>query len=143
MTRPLLIVVAAALIDEDGRTLVQQRPAGKAMAGLWEFPGGKVEAGESPEAALVRELEEELGLVVELRDLDPAGFASEPLGDRHLLLMLYECRRWEGTPFALEASDLKWASIAELRDLPMPPADAPLVDQLDRLMEMRVSSLSK
>lgn len=138
----MLIVVAAALIDGEGRTLVQQRPAGKAMAGLWEFPGGKVEPGESPEAALIRELEEELGLSVEPQDISPAGFASEPLGDRHLLLMLYECRRWEGAPVALEASGLKWASVSELRGLPMPPADAPLVDQLERLIEAPVSSPS-
>lgn len=138
----MLIVVAAALIDGEGRTLVQQRPAGKAMAGLWEFPGGKVEPGESPEAALIRELEEELGLSVEPQDISPAGFASEPLGDRHLLLMLYECRRWKGAPVALEASGLKWASVSELRDLPMPAADAPLVDQLERLIEAPVSSPS-
>ncbi|NEL27492.1 MAG: NUDIX domain-containing protein, partial [Xanthomonas perforans] len=97
---PLLFVTAAALVDPDGRVLVQQRPPGTSMAGLWEFPGGKVEPGETPEAALVRELDEELGIVVDHSCLAPAAFASEPLGERHLLLLLYALRKWDGIPEA-------------------------------------------
>ena len=136
MTKPagaLFPVVAAALIDDTGRVLVQQRPPGKLMADLWEFPGGKMEPGETPEAALVRELAEELGIAVAAADLIPATFASQPLGDRHLLLLLYVCRRWTGEPQALDAVALRWAAPGELRDLPMPPADAPFVDVLERL----------
>lgn len=118
-------VVACALIDEAGRVLVQQRPAGTDMAGLWEFPGGKVEAAETPEAALVRELAEELAIAVAVEDITPLTFASAPLASRHLLLLLYVCRRWSGEPRALHASALRWLSPANLADLPMPPADAP------------------
>ena len=130
----LLTVVAAALTDAQGRVLVQQRAPGRAMAGLWEFPGGKLEAGETPEAALVRELAEELGIEVEPDALTPAAFASEKLGDKHLLLLLYTVRDWSGEPRALDASGLRWAYPAELRHLPMPPADVPLVDALETLL---------
>ncbi len=130
----MLFVVAAALIDGDGRVLVQQRPQGAPMAGLWEFPGGKVEAGELPEAALLRELHEELGIDVEAACLAPATFASEPIGDRHLLLLLYALRKWRGVPQALHAADLKWLRPVELRRLPMPPADRPLIGLLEALV---------
>jgi 8-oxo-dGTP diphosphatase len=129
-----LTVVAAALVDGDGRVLVQQRPEGTAMAGLWEFPGGKVEPGETPEAALLRELTEELGIDVEAACLAPACFASEPLGDRHLLLLLYVCRKWSGTPTARHASALQWLRPAQMFALPMPPADRPLLGLLDALL---------
>ena len=130
----LLLVVAVALVDEDGRVLVQQRPPGKPMAGLWEFPGGKVEAGELPEAALIRELAEELGIAIDARALAPAAFASERLGGRHLLLLLYVAREWEGAPEPHHASALQWVRPDELRSLAMPPADVPLVDALERLL---------
>jgi 8-oxo-dGTP diphosphatase len=130
----LFPVVAAALIDAEGRVLVQQRPPGKMMAGLWEFPGGKLEAGETPEAALVRELREELGIVVAATSLVPAAFASEPLAGRHLLLLLYLCRDWTGEPKALDAVALQWVDIAGLRTLAMPPADRPLIDLLEALI---------
>lgn len=129
-----LLVVAAALIDGDGRVLVQQRPVGKAMAGLWEFPGGKVENGEVPEAALIRELREELGIDVERACLAPACFASELLGDRHMILLLYICRKWQGIPQALEAPAMKWVRPLDLHALAMPPADKPLVGLLDALI---------
>jgi 8-oxo-dGTP diphosphatase len=127
-TAPLLIVVAAALIDTEGNVLVQQRPAGGSFAGLWEFPGGKIEPGETPGAALTRELREELG--VEAGDFMPLAFASEALGDRHLLLLLYRCQKWTGTPTALHASALRWVAPINLYDLPMPPADLPLIAPL-------------
>ena len=130
----LFPVVAAALIGVTGDVLVQQRPPGKQMAGLWEFPGGKLEAGETPEAALVRELKEELGIVVDPADLRPATFASEPLRDRNLLLLLYVCRAWSGDPVALDAVALQWVTLAEMRTLDMPPADAPFVDALERMI---------
>jgi len=133
MERPL-IVVAAALIDADGRLLVQQRPAGKAMAGLWEFPGGKVEEGELPEAALIRELREELAIDVQQACLAPACFASEALGARHMILLLYICRKWQGVPQPIEAAALKWVRVHDLHDLPMPPADRPLIGLLDALV---------
>jgi len=129
-----LFVVAVALIDADGRVLLQQRPPGKAMADLWEFPGGKVEAGETPEAALVRELEEELGIHTHASCLAPATFASEPLGDRHLLLLLYVCRKWEGVPHPHHATALKWVRPAQMYALPMPPADLPLIGILEALL---------
>ncbi len=131
---PLFPVVAVALIDADGRVLVQQRPAGKTMAGLWEFPGGKIEPGETPEDALIRELEEELAITVPCACLSPATFASAALGDRHLVLLLYICRKWVGVPRALEAAALKWARPAELHALAMPPADAPLIGILEMLV---------
>ena len=129
-----LLVVAAALVDADGRVLLQQRPPGKAMAGLWEFPGGKVEADETPEAALIRELEEELGIRTHASCLAPASFASESLGDRHLLLLLYVCRKWQGLPEARHATALQWARPAQMYALPMPPADLPLIGLLDSLI---------
>jgi 8-oxo-dGTP diphosphatase len=131
---PILTVVAAALVDGDGRVLVQQRPAGGAMAGLWEFPGGKVESGETPEAALIRELAEELGIDVEAACLAPACFASEALVDRHLLLLLYVCRKWSGTPAPRHASALQWLRPAQIFALDMPPADRPLLGLLDALL---------
>ena len=129
-----LFVVAVALIDADGRVLLQQRPPGKAMADLWEFPGGKVEAGETPESALIRELEEELGIHTHASCLAPATFASEPLGDRHLLLLLYVCRKWEGVPHPHHATALKWVRPAQMYALPMPPADLPLIGILVALL---------
>ena len=131
---PTLVVVAAALIDADRRVLLQQRAPGRAMAGLWEFPGGKVEEGELPEAALARELAEELGIAVEEAALAPACFASAPNGSAHMLLLLYTCRTWTGDPQALDASAIRWSSIADMRGLPMPPADEPLIDLLEALL---------
>ena len=132
--KPLFFVVAAALIDAEGRVLVQQRPPGKPMAGLWEFPGGKVETGELPEAALIRELAEELGISVESACLAPATFASEALGERHLLLLLYALRKWSGIPEPRHATALKWAYPLELHRLEMPPADRPLIGLLEALI---------
>jgi 8-oxo-dGTP diphosphatase len=123
----ILVVVAVALTDGVGRVLVQRRPSGKFMAGLWEFPGGKLEAGEAPEIALVRELGEELGIVVAADDLMPLTFASQPLADRHLLLLLYRCTRWTGEPKPLDADALLWRRPDDMGDLSMPPADLPLV----------------
>ena len=133
-TENCVIVVAAALVDGDGRLLVQRRPEGKPMAGLWEFPGGKLEAGETPEAALVRELAEELAIDVEAACLAPACFASDTLGDKHLLLLLYVCRKWRGTPQAVHASALRWVRPVELYSLDMPPADLPLIGLLEALV---------
>lgn len=130
----LFHVAAAALIDADGRVLVQQRPPDKPMAGLWEFPGGKIESGETPEGALVRELAEELGIGVEAACLAPAAFASEPLGAKHLLLLLYVCRKWSGTAAPHHAAALKWVRPVELHRLEMPPADKPLIGLLDALV---------
>ena len=114
--------------------LVQQRPPGKQMAGLWEFPGGKLESGETPEAALVRELAEELGIAVDPADLAPLTFASEPLGGKHLLLLLYLCRAWTGAPAALDAVALRWVTLDEMRALDMPPADRPFIAALQRVI---------
>ena len=130
---PSLFVVAVAMIAPDGRVLVQQRPPGKAMAGLWEFPGGKVEPGETPEQALVREIDEELGVTLKAAALEPLTFASEPLAERHLILLLYVAREWTGEARALDASAIRWVTIDEMRALPMPPADAPFADALARL----------
>ncbi|SFR81928.1 (deoxy)nucleoside triphosphate pyrophosphohydrolase [Sphingomonas jatrophae] len=130
----MLLVVAVALIDPDGRVLVQRRSAQRSMAGLWEFPGGKVEKDETPEAALIRELREELGIEVEQACLAPGPFASEPLGDRHLLLLLYVCRKWRGTPQPLDADGLRWVRPVELHGLAMPPADKPLIGLLEALV---------
>ncbi len=125
-----LFVVAAALVDENDNILVQKRPNGKPMAGLWEFPGGKVEAGETPEAALVRELKEELGVSVERGSLSPIAFASEALDDKHLLLLLYTCHQWTGEAKNIESPDIKWLPAQDLQYLDMPPADHPLVEKL-------------
>jgi 8-oxo-dGTP diphosphatase len=123
----LVLVAAVALIDSDGRVLLAQRPEGKAMAGLWEFPGGKVEAGETPEAGLIRELEEELGIDTWASCLAPLTFASHSYPDFHLLMPLYACRKWQGVPVPREHSALKWAQVRDLAKFPMPPADLPLV----------------
>ena len=129
-----LLVVAAALVDEHGKILLQKRPEGRTMAGLWEFPGGKLEDGETPESALVRELAEELAIGVDTANLSPACFASASVGDRPLLLMLYICTAWEGEPVAVESPQLGWFSINEMAGLPMPPADIPLIDLLKKLI---------
>ena len=123
----LLLVAAAALIDPDGRVLLAQRPAGKSMAGLWEFPGGKVEPGESPEVSLIRELREELGIDTWQSCLAPLTFASNAYDDFHLLMPLYACRKWQGTPHPQEGQALKWVRGTDLAAYPMPPADLPLV----------------
>ena len=133
----IMMVVAAALIDREGRVLVQRRPVGKMMAGLWEFPGGKIEHGETPESALVRELDEELGITVDIARLAPAAFASEPLAGRHMLLLLYICRSWEGSPRALDAEELMWCTPDSLRALDMPPADRPLIGLLEAVLSSR------
>lgn len=122
-----ILVVAAALVDADGRVLIAQRPDGKQLAGQWEFPGGKVEAGETPEAALIRELEEELGIVVKQACLAPFVFASHTYESFHLLMPLYLIRRWEGEPEAREHKALKWVRPNDMRNYEMPPADLPLV----------------
>jgi 8-oxo-dGTP diphosphatase len=126
----MLLVVAAAIRDGEGRILLQQRPPGKPMAGLWEFPGGKIERGESPEAALARELHEELGITLSVKDLSTIAFASEPLAGRHLLLLLYGLDRWEGELVAHHATELRWVTPVEMRGMEMPPADVPLVEAL-------------
>jgi 8-oxo-dGTP diphosphatase len=123
----VILVSAVALIDVDGRILLAQRPEGKSMAGLWEFPGGTVEQGETPEAALIRELEEELGINTWASCLAPLTFASHAYDDFHLLMPLFACRKWEGTPRPQENQTLKWVFAKDLRDYPMPPADIPLI----------------
>jgi 8-oxo-dGTP diphosphatase len=130
----LILVAACALVDSDGRVLLAQRPPGKPMAGLWEFPGGKVETGERPEQTLIRELREELGIVVNEACLAPLTFASHAYPDFHLLMPLYVCRRWEGTVRALEGQSLAWVRANRLRDYPMPPADEPLISHLTTLL---------
>ncbi|MGO4403731.1 8-oxo-dGTP diphosphatase MutT [Bosea sp. RAF48] len=130
----LLLVVACALIDADNRVLVTQRPEGKALAGLWEFPGGKLETGERPEPALIRELQEELGITVKEDCLAPLTFASYAYPEFHLLMPLYICRRWEGTVISGEGQALKWVRPGKLRDLAMPPADEPLIPSLIDLL---------
>ena len=131
---PTMTVVAAALVGADGRVLLQQRAPERSMAGLWEFPGGKVEPDELPEAALVRELEEELGIETEAAALVPACFASAPLGGCHMILLLYICRSWRGEPRPLDASALKWLAPAEMVADEMPPADRPLIPLLEALI---------
>ncbi len=130
----LLLVVAAALIDADGRVLIAQRPPGKQLAGLWEFPGGKVDPGERPEQSLIRELSEELGITVKEDCLAPLTFASHAYEDFHLLMPLYVCRRWEGFVQPREGQALKWVRARDLRDYPMPPADEPLLPALVELI---------
>ena len=130
----IVVVAACALVDPDGRVLLAQRPEGKPMAGLWEFPGGKVETGERPEETLIRELEEELGIVVKEACLAPLSFASHTYPDFHLLMPLYVCRRWNGTVIAKEGQGLAWVRPNRLREYPMPPADVPLVAHLMTLL---------
>lgn len=128
--KPTVLVSAVALIDADGRVLLSQRPEGKAMAGLWEFPGGKLEPGETPETALIRELQEELGIDTWESCLAPLSFASHAYADFHLLMPLFACRKWQGTPRGREGQALRWVPVRELRDIAMPPADIPLVAML-------------
>ena len=134
MSVKLVLVAACALVDADGRVLIAERPAGKTMAGLWEFPGGKIEAGERPEDSLIRELREELGIVVKEACLAPLTFASHAYPDFHLLMPLFVCRRWEGTVTPREGQRLAWVRPNRLRDYPMPPADEPLVSHLTTLL---------
>jgi 8-oxo-dGTP diphosphatase len=129
-----MTVVAAALVDGEGRVLLQQRLPDRSMAGLWEFPGGKLEPGERPEAALIRELEEELGISTDAACLAPAAFASADNAGRHMLLLLYICRQWRGVPRPLDAAALKWVRPAQMFALDMPPADKPLIGLLDALI---------
>jgi 8-oxo-dGTP diphosphatase len=132
--KPILLVAACALVDVDGRVLIAKRPAGKAMAGLWEFPGGKVELGESPEQCLIRELNEELGITVATACLAPFVFASHGYDSFHLLMPLFLCRRWDGFVTAREHEALAWVKPEQMGDYPMPPADAPLVAWLRDLI---------
>lgn len=125
-----VLVSAAALVDADGRVLLSRRPEGRPMAGLWEFPGGKVEPGETPEEALIRELTEELGICTVESCLAPLTFASHSYDDFHLLMPLFACRRWEGTPRPREGQELKWVRPEKLREHSMPPADIPLIPAL-------------
>ncbi|MEZ5787572.1 MAG: 8-oxo-dGTP diphosphatase MutT [Xanthobacteraceae bacterium] len=134
MSVKLVLVAACALIDTDGRILIAQRPPGRPMAGLWEFPGGKVEADETPEQTLIRELEEELGIVVKEACLAPLTFASHAYPDFHLLMPLYVCRRWDGVVRPRESQKLAWVRPNKLRDYPMPPADIPLIPHLMTLL---------
>ena len=129
-----LLVSAVALIDPDGRVLLAKRPQGKTLAGLWEFPGGKVEQAETPEDALIRELREELGINVEQSCLAPLTFASHTYEDFHLLMPLFVCRRWQGMVQGLEGQELKWVHAADLKNYPMPPADGPLIPHLVDLL---------
>ena len=129
--KPILLVAAAALVDVDGRVLICKRPQGKQLAGLWEFPGGKVEAGESPEACLIRELNEELGIEINESCLAPFVFASHAYDSFHLLMPLYLCRRWEGSPQAREHEAIAWVKPSRLSDYPMPPADLPLLEAVE------------
>jgi len=131
---PIILVVAVALVDVDGRVLIAQRPDGKSMAGLWEFPGGKVEPGEAPEHALIRELQEEIGIDVTENCLAPFTFASHRYDDFHLLMPLYVCRVWDGAVVAREGQTLKWVRALDLNDYPMPPADIPLIAMLRDLL---------
>ena len=134
MSAKLVLVAACTLIDADGRVLLAQRPAGKPMAGLWEFPGGKVERGERPEDSLIRELKEELGIVVHEACLAPLTFASHAYPEFHLLMPLYVCRRWDGTVTPREGQRLAWVRANRLREYPMPPADEPLIAHLTGLL---------
>lgn len=130
----LLFVVACALVDTDGRVLLAKRPEGKSLAGLWEFPGGKLEAGETPEVCLIRELHEELGILVRPACLAPLTFASHAYEKFHLFMPLYICRRFEGIPIGREGQELKWVKPSQMRNYPMPPADEPLIPMLIDLL---------
>jgi 8-oxo-dGTP diphosphatase len=130
----LVLVAAVALIDADGRVLLAKRPEGKSLAGLWEFPGGKVETGERPEQALIRELKEELGIDVEQSCLAPLTFTSHAYDDFHLLMPLYMCRRWKGMVQSMEGQELKWVFAKDMKNYPMPPADLPLIPHLVELL---------
>lgn len=132
--KPLVIVAACALLDADNRVLLAKRPAGRSMAGLWEFPGGKLEPGETPEDCLLRELHEELGIVTQSDCLAPLTFASHAYPEFHLLMPLFVCRRYQGIPAAREGQELKWVRVADLRRYPMPPADEPLIPVLADLL---------
>ncbi|MGB3645817.1 MAG: 8-oxo-dGTP diphosphatase MutT [Mesorhizobium sp.] len=132
--RRLVLVAACALIDADGRVLIAQRPQSKQLAGLWEFPGGKVEPGETPEECLIRELREEIGIETKVACLAPLTFASHSYDDFHLLMPLYVCRRFEGIAMPMEGQKLKWVRPRQMRDYPMPPADAPLIPALIDLL---------
>lgn len=132
--RRLLLVTACALVDSDGRVLLAQRPEGKQLAGLWEFPGGKVEVGETPEETLIRELQEELGIITQAACLAPLTFASHTYDDFHLLMPLYICRRYEGIARGMEGQAIKWVRPRDMRDYPMPPADEPLIPILCDLL---------
>ncbi|WP_259781307.1 8-oxo-dGTP diphosphatase MutT [Aestuariispira ectoiniformans] len=132
--KPIILVVAVAMIDVDGRVLIAKRPEGKSMAGLWEFPGGKVENGETPEAALIRELHEELHVDTRESCLAPLTFASHEYDDFHLLMPLYVCRQWVGEPQPKEGQELAWVRPIRLKDYPMPPADIPLIAMLRDLL---------
>ncbi len=130
----IVLVSACALVDADNRILLARRPEGKSMAGLWEFPGGKVETNETPEDALIRELHEELGIITWKTCLAPLSFASHSYEDFHLVMPLFICRKWEGIPVSRENQDLKWVRAKQLRDYPMPPADEPLIPALIDLL---------
>ena len=134
MTKKIVHVVACALVDVDGRILLAKRPKGKSMGDLWEFPGGKIEAGETPETAIIRELEEELAIDTKSTCLAPLSFVSHEYDDFHLVMLLYACRRWWGTPKAIEASELAWVRAPRLRDYDMPEADKPLIAALQDLL---------
>ncbi len=134
MTKKIVHVVACALVDVDGRILLAKRPKGKSMGDLWEFPGGKIEAGETPETAIIRELEEELAIDTKSTCLAPLSFVSHEYDDFHLVMLLYVCRRWWGTPKAIEASELAWVRAPRLRDYDMPEADKPLIAALQDLL---------
>ena len=134
MSKKIVHVVACALVDIDGRILLAKRPKGKSMADLWEFPGGKIEAGETPETAIIRELEEELAIDTKSTCLAPLSFVSHEYDDFHLVMLLYVCRRWWGTPKAIEASELAWVRAPRLRDYDMPEADKPLIAALQDLL---------
>ena len=134
MPLSLVYVSAVALVDTDGRVLLAQRPEGKSMAGLWEFPGGKIEAGETPEQALIREMREELAIDTAMSCLAPIGFASHSYSSFHLVMLLFACRKWAGSPQPIEGGRFQWVRPSELRNHPMPPADLPLIPLLQDLL---------
>ena len=134
MSKKIVSVVACALVDVDGRVLLAKRPAGKSMPNLWEFPGGKMESGETPEETIIRELHEELGIDTAQSCLAPLSFASHSYDDFHLIMLVFVCRKWQGTPQPLEGGDLAWVRPARLRDYEMPPADLPLIPVLQDLL---------